>query len=472
MNDAHGNGLTKARAEGHEYLLRFADRLDEGSLERFSRQLDDIDYELVERLAAGRLEAAVAVAAENIAPAEMIPLPRRLDALEKRWHEARQVGRRLLAEGGVAALLIAGGQGSRLGYEHPKGTYPIGPVSEESLFEHLAGQVLATSRRYGATVPLYVMTSDATHDETVKYFQDNDYLGLDAGDVMFFRQGMLPAVDSEGRMLLDGWGHVFVSPDGHGGCYRALEASGALAEMKRRGIDLVSFFQVDNPLVNCLDPAFLGFHEIEKAEMSFKVLRKRDASEPVGVPALVDGEARIIEYSDLPEKIENARDQSGELVFWAGSINVILLSLGFIRRINVENLELPYHVAHKKIPHLDAGGALVEPSEANGYKFERFVFDAMAFAKGIVFVEVAREDEFAPVKNAAGADSPETCREALTARARRWCDEAGVSVEGDGHLEISALFALDAQEFAAKAPTGKVCAPHIWEVGLGEGCTQ
>jgi len=382
--------------------------------------------------------------------------------------EARQRGRELLKQGKVAAFVVAGGQGTRLGFPGPKGCYPVTPVTAQPLFRVFAEQILAVSRRAGVAIRWYVMTSPANDAETRAFFAERGYFGLPRGDVFFLTQGVLPVLDRKtGKLLLDGKGRVAMSPDGHGGSLLALRDSGALADMARRGIELISYFQADNPLVRCLDPLFLGLHDLHGAEMSAKCVRARfdltaREMEKVGVLCRVDGRTCVIEYSDIPTRggkarldlIQPALVDGGWL---AGSTAVHVLSRSFVDRLTEGGTcGLPRHRAVKKVPCVDASGRLVEPTTKNAVKLERFVFDALPLASRAVVLEALRSEEFSPVKNAEGSDSAATCRRDQVRRAAAWLEAAGVRVPrgGDGEpaatIEISPRFADSAEELARR----------------------
>jgi len=309
-------------------------------------------------------------------------------------------------------------------------------------------------------IPWYVMTSESNHQATIDEFARHDFHGLDRNDVQFFQQEMLPAVDRQGKFLLESRGRVFTSPNGHGGSLKALHDSGSLAQMRSRGIELVFYFQVDNPLVVLCDPVFIGRHALARAEISSKVVRKAGWQEKVGVIGLRDGKLTVIEYSDLPEAEAKATLPDGSLKYWAGSIAIHVLSVGFVERLNRGSFRLPFHVAEKAIPCVDETGTVVKPKGKNGIKFETFVFDALEAASGAVTMEVERREEFSPVKNATGEDSPETARRDLTALHLRWLEAAGARIEREpdgtfrGHVELSPLTALDGAEVARRWKPG------------------
>jgi UDP-N-acetylglucosamine/UDP-N-acetylgalactosamine diphosphorylase len=265
------------------------------------------------------------------------------------------------------------------------------------------------------------MTSEATDAPTREFFRQEKFFGLPEEDVFFLVQAMNPAIDFEGRLLLETPGKIFESPNGHGGSLTALLDSGALEDMRNRGIETLFYYQVDNPLIRMCDPAFLGFHSLSGSQASSKVVCKRDAAEKMGVVALVDGRLGIVEYTELDEERSQARDDAGELLYWAGNIAVHLFQRDFIEQVaKSANELLPLHPSAKKIPFIDEKGKSVAPEASNGYKLERFVFDALPHAANGCVVEAERTEEFSPVKNASGQDSADTARADLAAEARRW----------------------------------------------------
>ncbi len=359
--------------------------------------------------------------------------------------KAVAAGEKELASGRVAALLVAGGQGSRLGYDGPMGCYPIGPVTGAPLFHFHARKILARSLRYGKPIAWYIMTSEANNAATVECFRENNYFGLDPKDVFFFTQGMWPGMTKEGKIIMDAPGRIFMSPDGHGGLLAALKRSGALEDMKRRGVKSVFFFQVDNPLVEVCDPAFVGFHVLEKSEYSLKLCAKRDPYEKVGMPMRFGRVFRMVEYTEMTDAQCNRRTAKGELYFKYGSPAIHVFDRAFLER--EASKDMPIHLAFKKIPFFD-GKKIVKPSEPNAYKFEKFIFDLLPKAKKAAFMAFDQKDEFSPVKNADGADSPETCRADMQAKWARWFASSGVTVPEGFPLEIDPVYALDAQELA------------------------
>ncbi len=362
----------------------------------------------------------------------------------KKLAEYRQAGEEELSKGRVAALLVAGGQGSRLGYDGPKGCYEIGPITNAPLFYFHARKILARSIRYGASIPFYVMTSEANNAATIQCFEENDYFGLNPDDVFFFTQGMWPGMTSDGKIILDAPGHIFMSPDGHGGLLAALKRSGALADMKKRSIKSVFFFQVDNPLVEIADPAFIGYHVANNAEYSLKLCAKRDPKEKVGMPMRFGDIYRMVEYTEMTDEQCNRKDKNGNLYFLYGSPAIHVFDRAFLER--EASRPMPLHLAFKKIPYIDKSGELVKPSEPNGYKFEKFIFDILPNAKTVTFLAFDPKEEFSPVKNADGADSPATCRADMQSKWRRWLSECGITIDESLPLEIDPVYALDADD--------------------------
>lgn len=369
--------------------------------------------------------------------------------------QARAAGMLALSRGEVAALTVAGGQASRLGFDGPKGAFPVGPVSGHSLFRLFAEQIRAAGETAGTPVPWYVMTSFANHAATVAWFEANDFVGLQRAQVKFFQQGKMPCFGEDGRLLLSSPGSVVFAPDGHGGLFSALARGGMLRDMADRGVTQLSCFQVDNPLVHCLDPEFVGMQVLAGTEISCKSLEKAHDREGLGTFCLHRGRLMVVEYSDLPESMASAREADGSRRYHAGSISIYVISRAFAERM--AQRQLPWHRAIKRVPHIDvATGARVEPAAPNAVKLERFLFDVLPFADGAQVVSTSREEEFGPVKNLTGVDSVVTARQAMVRRAARWLQEAGVHVpmrddgEPDAVLEVSPLFATDVAQMRTR----------------------
>jgi UDP-N-acetylglucosamine/UDP-N-acetylgalactosamine diphosphorylase len=444
----------RLKRHGQEQVLAWWDRLGDSERRELLAQLQAIDLEQLERLYAGRDQTYALPAPERIEPVPVV----RLDPADR---QMRRLGEEALRRGEVAALVVAGGQGSRLGFEHPKGMFPIGPVTNKSLFQIHAEKVLALGRRYGRALPFLVMTGPATHRETETFFAKHGYFGLAAEEVFFFCQGSMPALDlATGKLLLDRPGRLFTNPNGHGGVLTALAESGLLDQLRAREIRQVFYFQVDNPLVKVADPFFLGHHLAARAEVSAKIVPKEGPTDRLGNMVLIDGCCSMIEYSDLRDDLACQTDEQGRLRIWAGSPAIHLFAVDFLTRVTHGAPRIPFHLARKKVPYLDDTGQLVQPEQENALKFEMFIFDVLPLADRWTVVETSRREEFVPLKNATGPDSPETVRQAISNLAGDWLEQAGISVprrpnrEVAVPLEISPLLALDAEELVAKVNRG------------------
>lgn len=423
-------------AAGQGHVLAHWPALDAAGRERLVDALREVDPAAVAGAFAGARRFAEEPR-ERLEPPPVDRLPEHGGDPEL-LARARERGRELLAEGAVAALVVAGGQASRLGFEGPKGAFPLGPVSRRSLFELQAQKIRGAQRRFGCALPWLVMTSHATDPACRSLFARAGRFGLPAEDVRFFTQRAMPAVDFEGRLLLEAPDRLALSPDGHGGVIPALAGSGLLDELTERGVRLLSYYQVDNPLVTIADPLFLGLHALRGAEMSCKVLAKRAPDERAGTVGVARGQVRVLEYTELDPWHRDQRDPQGGLRFWAASIGIHVLDLAFVRRVAARaERALPYHASAKRIPALDAAGRPLVGGAPNGYKLERFVFDALPEARAAALLEVRRHEEYSPIKNRSGSESPCTAREDLSALYRSWLRSAGVpGIPEEGWIEL------------------------------------
>ena len=409
------------------HVLRFWDRLAPEARQQLAAQAAALDLPALMRGFRATQQASTEVPKLEAPEVEALP---EFGGSPERRAEARVRGEALLRQSRVALMVVAGGQGSRLGFPGPKGLYPFGPVSGRTLFALQAQRIRRLRERTGAAIPWYVMTSDATDAATRSAFEEAGHFGLPPRDVFFLRQGMVTSFDFDGKLILERPDRIFVNPDGHGGSLTALLDSGALDDMERRGITTIFYYQVDNPMIELGDPVLLGFHALSGAEISCKSLRKRVPGEKMGVFARIDGRIGVVEYTEITPEQRDARDRNGRLVFDAGNLAVHAFEVEFVRGVAAEAERwLPWHASAKKIPTIDASGAPVEPSEPNGLKLERFVFDALRAARNVSIVEASR-DEYGPVKNASGGDSPQSSRAALSAHYRRWIEDAGLRVPG------------------------------------------
>ncbi|MGI9015132.1 MAG: UTP--glucose-1-phosphate uridylyltransferase [Phycisphaerales bacterium] len=450
------------RAHQQEHILRFVDELQPGERDALLDEVEALDWEeLDELIQTYVLERPHTALADDLAPASFFPGDPAKATGRQQYDPAhyRVVGEAVVREGYVAAFTVAGGQGTRLGWNGPKGTYPATPITGKPLFRVFAEQLQAASRKYDVAIPWYIMTSPLNDEATRAFFADNNYFSLDRRDVFFFPQGVMPSFDAaSGKLLLASKHELAMNPDGHGGSLKGLARSGALEDMAARGIQHISYFQVDNPLVRIIDPLFIGLHASalgSSAEMSSKMVPKSHAGEKVGVFCQSNGRTMVVEYSDLPSDRALETDDDGSLRFVAGSIAIHLISVAFVQKLTQGGrLSLPWHRADKKVAYIDDSGALQNPESPNGVKLESFVFDAIPLAESSIVYETSRADEFAPIKNASGDDSAATSHQIQSNRNAAWLEQHGVTIPRDEKgnvtavIEISPLTALDADDLA------------------------
>ncbi len=449
----------KAQKFGQGHIFRFWEELSYQSQKKLIDQIQSIDFNLMLKLKKNYLDHPKdRFFSGTLEPPKIIPIPKNKQQKQDA-EEAKKIGEKLLTEGKVGAILVAGGQGTRLGFNGPKGLFKIGPISGKTLYQLFAERIYELTKKYATNIPWLIMTSETNHQETVDYFSEKDFFGLNLNDIYFFKQGMIPALDTEGLVFLDAKDHIFTNPNGHGGTLYALRDSGCLEEMKRRGIEELFYFQIDNVLIKICDPIFIGYHHQDQADMSLKVVAKRDPYEKVGVVGKVDGGLTVIEYSDLPDSEKEARNPDGSFKYRGGSIAIHVFKREFLEEESSQ-AKLPYHLAHKKIPFIDKTGKLTQPAVPNGYKFEMFIFDALKDAERAVIMEVDRTKEFSPVKNKRGIDSAKTARRDLVNYYRYMLEETGVKIPSDfspdkSLIEISANFALDVEDLKKKIDPSK-----------------
>ncbi|HYG76586.1 MAG TPA: UDPGP type 1 family protein [Planctomycetota bacterium] len=458
---SHDVGALKARAEKHGqgHLFQFFSSLSPSSQNKLLEQIDAIEFDVVDSLIAEFLKGGSHAEKDvKLEPPPVIPLPS--SPLEKQAEQkAREAGEEAFRKGRVGCFLVAGGQGTRLGLNGPKGAFKVGPITDRTLFQIHAEKILALRRRYKAAVPWLIMTSDANDAETKAFFKQHNYFGMGEQTIRIFKQANMPAVGRDGKILMQSKDEIALSPNGHGGSIKALWDSGAIAWVKSLGVDTLFYFQVDNVLTNIGDPVFIGHHVKARSQMSTKVCRKRDWKEKVGVLGLRNGKLSVIEYSDLPEAVAKEVDANGQLRWWAGNIAIHVLDVAFIEKLNKGGFQLPYHKAEKAVQCIgpDGNPAALKPGEKNGIKFETFVFDALTQADNTLNLETARLEDFSPIKNAEGEDSPATARRDVMEQYARWLTSAGVQIprKSDGSLdcriEISPLTSLEGENLE-KAP--------------------
>jgi len=461
MLDRYQTLKTRFQAHDQAHVLATYEHLPPEQQRSLLDQIEPLDLASLDELI--RLYVKQRPTAElpaNLEPAAFYPWNAADPARPYDAAKFRALGEGLIRRGKVAAFTVAGGQGTRLGWEGPKGTYPATVVTGKPLFRVFAEQLLATQRKYGPAIPWYIMTSPINDADTRAFFADNNFFGLRRQDIFMFPQGVLPSFDAAtGKLLLASAHELAVNPDGHGGSMKALRESGAIDDMRRRGVEHISYFQVDNPLVRCVDPLFIGLHAgapDSSAEMSSKMVNKAGPDEKVGVfcRAGADGKTCVIEYSDLPVELSRQTNAppDGSLRFNAGSIAIHVIAVAFVERLtaDAQRFALPYHRADKKVPYYDvARGGMVQPDAPNAVKLEAFVFDAIPLAKSSIVYETNRGEEFAPIKNADGSDSPATSHRIQSNRHGGWLESCGVKVprnaqaEVEAKIEISPLTAME-----------------------------
>lgn len=448
-------------AHDQPHLLRFFESLNESSRNALLDQIESIDFNEID----GLIDAYVRKKPKFELPGDLAPTAyypndptssiRSYDATTY-----RERGEELIRAGTLAAFTVAGGQGTRLGWNGPKGTFPATPVEGKPLFRVFAEQIRAAQDRWSVTIPWYIMTSPLNDESTRAFFADNNAFGLNRSDIFMFLQGMMPSFDKvTAKILMEAKDRIAMNPDGHGGSIRALAKSGAIEDMQARGVEHISYFQVDNPLAKVIDPLFTGLHAHapdSSAEMSSKMVPKAYAEEKMGVFCQSGGKTLVIEYSDLPPERAEETDADGGLRFIAGSIAIHLISVLFVEKLTAGGgCGLPWHRAEKKVACIDlTSGEQVDTQEPNGVKLETFVFDAIPIAESSIVYETTRVEEFAPIKNAKGVDSTATSCQLQSDRNGNWLEAHGVSVarDSEGHalaaIEISPLTALFPDDLA------------------------
>jgi len=439
--------LDLLKKHGQPHILDHVSRLSPGKREIFCRNVSILNLPLAFRLYEEfSRQKGSSTRLPGIEPASIIPIPRTPEEIQHR-QEAIRLGESLIRGDQIAVLIVAGGQGTRLGVPGPKGFFPLSPVKKKPLFQLFAESIHALSTRYRARIPLLVMTSQENREETEVFFQSHGFFGLGKDQIHFFSQAMLPTLTPGGKLILGDETSLLANPDGHGGSLKALYESGLGGRLRGQGISEIFYCQVDNPLAKIADPAFIGYHRQEGADISTKVVRRQNLDEKVGIYGMVNGKPAIIEYSDFSPEDYRSRDEKGSIRYWAGNIAIHVISLSFVDRLNRQGFALPYHRAVKEVESLSPGG---RSEKMAGLKFESFVFDSIPLAQKSCCLEVVREEEFAPVKNQTGIDSPETARQAMTSLFRRWLEGAGFQVAPGAQVEISPLFALDREELMEK----------------------
>jgi len=446
--------VAKVYEAGQEQIFDRWDDLDPDEQEALLAQVGAVDFQLLNRLVAKHVKGSEPTGAENPCPGppQITPLPRTPEdfAERERW---RGIGEEVIRAGKLAVLMAAGGLGTRFSQDGLlKGTFPVGPVSGKSLFHLHAEKVLALARRCRTSIPWLIMTSASVHEATIEIFRENRFFGLAPGDVSFHEQPSLPVVNRRGRILMASRASLAMSPTGHGGACTILAGEPARRIIEERGIGHVFYFQVDNPLVRIGDPTFLGFHIAKGAHMSSKAARKLAPDERVGVFCSRNGKLSVIEYSELPDELKDRRADEGDLEFGAANVAIHIVDIEFLDAIRAEGKSLPFHIVERATPYIDKAGRRVRPKTLNSFRFEQFIFDLIPLAERTAILEVAREEEFSPIRNAAGPDSLESARRDIAALHGRWLRAMGADIPlGEdgrpiGLFEVSPLVATNVEE--------------------------
>ena len=340
---------------------------------------------------------------------EPIPYIEKDKLSEEEKEHYKKIGENIIKNNEYAVVTMAGGQGSRLGHDGPKGTFDFGLENHKSIFEVLCDRLKEAYKKYNVYIPWYIMTSRQNNEDTINFFKKNNYFGYSKENVYFFKQGELPVLNDQGKLMLNKEGNINTAADGHGGVFISMEKEKITENMKQRGIKWVFIGPVDNVLIKMIDPIFIGICQDKNVLAGGKSIIKAYPEERVGVFCKKNGKPDVIEYTEISKEMAEMKNDRGELVYAESHINCNMFNIDIIEKISKN--KLPYHSAHKKIEYLNKEGQVVKPEEPNAYKFEAFIFDAFKMLDEMTIFRVKREEEFAPIKNAEGKDSPKTALE-------------------------------------------------------------
>lgn len=405
-NDIEYNeALKKLKTYGQEQVLDRYNFLDDNKKQKLIKQIKNIDFDQIQELFTEK-DKKIDDKACRITNIEYVDKSKLSKEEYERYNE---IGTKIIQEGKYAVVTMAGGQGTRLGYVAPKGTFKIGGGIDKSLFEALSDTIKEAREKYNTSIPWYIMTSRENNNATEKFFEKNDFFNLPYEDVKFFKQGELPMLDTNGKLMLDETGIIKLAADGHGGVFEALSKNGYIEDMKKRNIEWIFISGVDNVLAGLVDPIAVGLSVVNNTLATGKSVVKRNPSEKVGVFCKKNGRPYVIEYTEITDDMANAKDKNGELLYGESHILTNLFNIKALEDISKN--KLPYHSAFKKAKYMDKNGEIIKPEKPNAYKFEAFIFDAFESLDDMSILRVKREDEFAPLKNAEGEDSPDTARQ-------------------------------------------------------------
>ncbi len=421
---------------GQEHLLHYWNELSSDEQNSLAKEIAQTDFYLMENLHREVQNGPVEQKQVALKPLDVTVWK---DLKQEKKDAYWKQGLQAIGEGKLAVLLVAGGQGTRLGHQGPKGTFDAGFPSGKSLFQLHTERLLYLSKLSGFSIPFVIMTSTENHQATVDFFKLKQFFGYSEADIHFFPQENLPILSEDGKVLMDSKFQIISGANGNGGCFSSLKKSGIFDKLRDGGIEYFFLFAIDNALVKVADPAFLGFALSEHSDVSCKAVAKAYPEEKVGILAFSNEKPSVIEYSDLDPELAKARNSDGKLIYNAGNIAIHLFSTKFLERCF--SSDLPYHLARKKIAFLDTFDKWIEPAIPNAIKFELFMFDVFPLAKKMAVLEVAREEEFSPIKNSSGVDSPESARQMMTELHRTWLKNASAPEKFWKHerIEISPL---------------------------------
>ncbi|EZA57056.1 hypothetical protein DMN91_007071 [Ooceraea biroi] len=458
---------------GQDHLLRFWNELTDEDRDQLENDIDELDLREVTAYFKRTMESSQHIG-NNMLDDKVQPIDeKKIASIKTSTTEElktyEELGLKEIAEGRIAVLLMAGGQGTRLGVTYPKGMFDVDLPSHKTLFQLQAERILRlqnmAERRYGkhGEITWYILTSDATHDATVTYLREHKYFGLKENNVVAFKQSMLPCFTFDGKIILDAKHRVSKAPDGNGGLYRALKVQGILDDMTRRGIRSIHAHSVDNILVKVADPIFLGYCSFSKADCGVKVIEKSSPSEAVGVVCKVEDHYQVVEYSEITKQTAELRRADGQLAYNAANICNHYFTVDFLKDIGYHReKDLSLHVARKKIPYTNDEGERITPKAPNGIKIEKFVFDVFPFAKNIAVWQGTREEEFSPLKNSDSADQdcPCTARADLLNLHKKWLLDAGAKYVGE-NVEVSPLLSYAGEDLYQIASNQSFAGPRI-----------
>lgn len=387
-----------------EHLLKGYEKLSDEDKIELLNQILTIDFNQIEDLF-NNVDKKVELGSSKIEPISYMEKDK---LSEKEYNHYHEIGAQAISANKLAVVTMAGGQGTRLGHSGPKGTFDLGLDSHKCIFEILCDSLKESNEKYQVTVPWYIMTSNENNEQTIQFFEEHNYFGYPKSEVIFFKQGELPMIDTQGKVLINEDGFIKQAADGHGGIFESLRKNGVIFDMKSRGIEWVFIGGVDNVLVRMADATLIGVAEEKKVLAAGKSVVKAGPKEKVGVFCKRNGRPSVVEYSEISEEMAEETDENGQLVYGESHILCNLFNIKAIEEISKN--KLPYHSAFKKAKYINEKGELVVPEKPNAYKFEAFLFDAFESLEDMAILRVKREEEFAPVKNAEGVDSPETAR--------------------------------------------------------------